>query len=285
MFTGKIALKTTEQFMQDYVGTYQPLMPMFLDKAQAYELKVGQATFKRLEAMGDIRGKHVTPKDTVLEQILTKETSRVFKKYAILNQYRVSNLQDPEGINDVVKQVLDEYWKHQDELFLYGEGTSGSDVFNNGLYFSADSNFVLEGSDAIASTGGHLPGLHENIVTNAEVANKLAGKKTLVAYGTTVSKLNAVYAESAVPFRRVLQEVLQGYDIVKMPTEVSPSGAHGYLIVNHDQIKVHHMPLPELLAQGANEESLYTWHNFAMGSCMVEVLAQGAIIRQPLTFS
>jgi hypothetical protein len=137
----------------------------------------------------------------------------------------------------------------------------------------------------MANTDGHLPALHTEIVTEAEEANKLAGRKTLLVYGTTVSKLNAVYSTAATPFRRVLQEVLEGYDIVKMPADVSPSGASGFLIINNDQIKVHHQPLPELMAQGVNEESLYTWHNFAMGSCMVEVLAKDAIIRQPLTFA
>lgn len=285
MQTGHIALKTAEQFMEDYVGVYQPLMPLFLDNAQAYELKVGEMNFKRIQAIGDIRGKHVTPKDTVLEQILTKDSKRTFKKYPIMNQYRVSNFQDADGVNDVVKQVLDEYWRHQDELFLYGEGTSKDNVFNNGLFYSADPNYTLRSSQEMASTDGHLPALHTEIVTEAEEANKLAGRKTLLVYGTTVSKLNAVYADAAVPFRRVLQEVLAGYDIIKMPADVAPSGAHGFMIINHDQIKVHHLPLPELLKQGVNEENLYTWHNFAMGSCMVEVLAKDAIIRQPLTFA
>jgi hypothetical protein len=28
---------------------------------------------------------------------------------------------------------------------------------------------------------------------------------------------------------------------------------------------------------------MYSWHNFIMGSCMLELLASGAVIKQPLT--
>lgn len=289
MQTGKIALKSTEEFMEDYVGRYNPLMPSFLvGNAQAYDLKVAQHTLKRLEAIGDIRGKKVSPKDTVLEQILSKEKQKFYKRYPIINQYRQSELQDPEGINDVVKQVLDEYWRHQDELFLYG-GVASDDnvntVHNNGLYLSTDDNFTLRDSQEMASTGGHLPALHTEVMAEAEQANQVAGRKIIVFYGTSaIAKLNSIWASTAVPFIRTLRDSLEGYDIIKMPTDVQPATENGFLIVNLDQIKVHHQPLPELWKQGVNDEFGYTWHNFAMGSCMVDVMAESAIIRQPLTF-
>ena len=42
--------------------------------------------------------------------------------------------------------------------------------------------------------------------------------------------------------------------------------------------------IPEIKNQGQNEEKLYTWTNFLMGSSMLDVLAKGAVIHQPLTF-
>jgi hypothetical protein len=39
------------------------------------------------------------------------------------------------------------------------------------------------------------------------------------------------------------------------------------MIVNLDQVKLHYTALPKLKAQGVNEEKMYSWHNFIMGSC------------------
>ena len=69
-----------------------------------------------------------------------------------------------------------------------------------------------------------------------------------------------------------------------MPTAVTPAGVQGWIVVNLDQIKFHYTVLPNLKAQGVNDEKMYTWHNFLMGSCMVEVLAENGIIHQPATF-
>ena len=285
MNTNKIVLKTADEFMKGYTGVYAPLMPLFLGKSQAWSREVGKLNFKRLEARGDLRQKHVTPKDTVLEQIASAERSRTFKKYFLANQYRESNLQDHEGVEDVVGQVLDEHWRHQDELFLYGEGTSASNMINNGLFWSNDPFYKVETSSEMANTGGHLPALHTKIVEIAEDANKLAGSKLLVVYGdTTIAKMNSIYAEAATPFRRVLQEVLQGYEIAKIPKDVGPA-SNGFLIVNRDQIMMHYTALPALVDQGVNAELMYTWHNFLMGSCMLEVLVKDAIIKQPLTYA
>jgi hypothetical protein len=180
MQTNKIVVKTAEEFMSGYTPVYQPIMPLFLGNSQQWAKEVGKLTFKRLEAVGDLRSKHLTPKDSHLEQIASAERSRVFKKYFLANQYRESNLQSSEGVQDVVSQVLDEHWRLQDELFLYGEGTGPSDVVNAGLYHSNDPFYTLRSSQQMASTGGHLPALHTEIVTEAEEANRIAGDKVLV---------------------------------------------------------------------------------------------------------
>jgi hypothetical protein len=284
--TNKVVLRSVEEVMADYLPVYQPLYPLFLGKSQSYAEQVGQLTFKRLEAVGDIRAKHITPKDTEIRQLGAKEGSKVFKKYFLANQYVQSSLQDREGIEDVVAQVLDEHQRQMDELFLLGEGTSASTMINNGLFWSNDVNYQLESSDAIASTGGHLPGLHDNIIAQVQVANKIAGRKALIVYGdTALAKFNSVYTTAPVPFKKVLGDVLTGYQQIEMPSDVTPASSDGFIIVNLDQVKLHYTALPSLKDQGVNDEKMYAWHNFLMGSCMLEVLASKAVIRQPLTFS
>lgn len=286
MGTSKIVLRSVEEFMADYQPTYQPLYPLFLGKSQSYAEEVGQATFKRLEAVADIRAKHITPKDTEIRQVGAKENSRTFKKYFLANEYVQSQIQDRQGYEDVVAQVLDEHQKQMDDLFLLGEGTSASTMINNGLFWSNDTNYQLESSSELASTGGHLPALHTSIIAQKAVADRLSGRKAVIAYGTTMlSKFNSLYSTAPVPFKKVLADVLgANYSVVEMPAEVTPSGTNGFIIANLDQVKLHYTALPSVHGQGVDDRKMEYWTRFLMGSCMLEVLASKAIIRQPHTF-
>lgn len=286
--TNKVALRTVEEFMADYVPVYQPIYPLFMGKSQAYSEEVGTVDFKRVSTVGDIRTKHITPKDTEIKQIAVNEAKKTLKKYFLANQFVISNLQDKKGLEDVVAQVLDEHQKQMDDLFLLGEGTSASTMVNNGLFWSNDSNYQLESSVEVAkgTATDHLKDMHTRIMASVSAADDVAGRKVLMIYGSTAcSKYDSLYANTDAPFKKVLNEVLgANYTTAKMPSAVTPSGANGWIVANLDQVKLHYTALPSLKAQGVNEEKMYTWHNFLMGSCMLEVLAQYGVIRQPVTF-
>ena len=285
--TNKIVTRTAEEFMQDYTPVYQPIYPLFLNsKAQAYTEEVGVMSFKRLEAVGDLRLKHITPKDTEIKQVSAKEGSKTFKKYFLANQYVQSEFQDRQGLEDVIAQVLDENQKLADDLLLLGEGTSASNMINNGLYWSNDANYVLETSIEIDNANAWLTDLHAQVVTSKIKADLVSGRKVIFFYGSTMMpKINGLYASSGRSFKASLNEVLgANYSIAELPSDVTPSGANGWIIVNMDQVKLHYSALPTLKAQGVNEEKLYSWHNFVAGSMMLDVLVSKAVIRQPVTF-
>lgn len=285
--TNKIVLREVDAFMADYTPVYQPLFSLFLGgKSQQYSQEVGKMEFKRLEAVGDLRMKHITPKDTEMKQIAAKEGSKIFKKYFLANQYVQSSLQDTQGIEDVIAQVLDENNKLQDDLLMLGEGSSAGTVVNNGLYWSSDANYVLETSAEVDNANAWLTDLHAKIVTSKIKADLVSGRKVLFFYGADLlPKINGLYSASGKPFKTALQEVLgANYSLAEIPADVTPSSANGYIIVNMDQVKLHYTSVPVLKAQGVNEENMYSWHNFLAGSMMLEVLVAKAIIRQPLTF-
>lgn len=287
--TNKIVLRTVEEFMADYSPVYQPLYPLLLGKSKSYDEQVGTHDFKRVDTVGDIRAKHITPKDTEIKQVSVKEGKKTFKKYFLANQYVHSNFQDTRGNEDVVAQVLDEHQKQADELLLLGDGTSAGTAVNNGLFWSADTNYNLEDSVAVAfgADEDNLKDMHTKIMITCSLADNIAGRKVLIIYGATAcAKFDSLYKNTDAPFKRVLSEVLgSNWSIVKMPNAVTPSGTNGWITVNLDQIMLHYTTLPSLKAQGVNEEKMYTWHNFVMGSMMVEVLTPDGIIRQPVTFA
>lgn len=287
MSTNKIVLRSTDEVMADYVPTYTPFWQILLGKSKAYPEVVGKLNFKRLEAVGNIRSQKYNPKDTHIHQVGAVEKSKSFKKYFLASQFVQSTLQDREQNEDVVKQILDENNKLMDDMVLLGEGTQASDVINNGLYWSGDANYLLENSSALASTDGHLPALHASVIAEKIKADAVAGRKIVVFYGETMLlKLSGIYGTSGQPFRAALQSALgANYSIAELPVEVTPASANGYMILNLDQILLHYTTAPKLADQGVDGRAMEVWHNFLMGSSMVEVLAYKGIIRQPHTFS
>jgi hypothetical protein len=289
MPTMKPVLKTVEQYMDDYVPVYRPVWPQLLAQGQArsYPEVVGQHEFRRVEAVSDLRSKRITPKDTEMQQIAVNEAKKPYKKYFFANQYIVSQLQDQEGTESVIRQVLDEHNKQMDELLLFGEGTSNSTMINNGIFWSNDANFTEESSATIAAEPNRLSDFHNKVITNATKADRLAGRKLVMFYGTSVLPLyDSLYAASQKAWKVALQEVLGGdYELMKMPAEITPSGANGWLILNLDQTVMHYCKPPMLDDRGSNDEKKYNWFNFLMGSTMVEVIAKDGIIKQPATLA
>lgn len=284
--TNKIVVKSVDEFMSDFQPVYQGIFPLFLGKSKQYSEVVGTVTNKRLDAVGDIRNHHINPKDTNIHQITSKISSKVFKKYFLGSQYIESNLQDHEGREDVVAQVLDEHNRHQDDIFFLGEGTAANNVVNNGLFWSADVNYTLESSSALAAGSDvNLSSMHAAMMATAIKANKVSGRKVMFVYGANaIAKLGALYASAPVPFQSVLEQALgPAWSVVVVPSDIATSG-DGWIAVNLDQVMLHYTTLPQLKAQGVNEENNYSWHNFLMGSMMLEVLVPNAIVRQPVTF-
>ena len=286
MATGKIVLKTVEEFMEDYTPVYTPIYPLFMGKSVQYESTVGVINYRRVEAIGDIRAQHITPKDTEIKQVNVTDAQKSYKKYFLANQYIVSELQDTEGAADVIAQVLDEHHVQMDEMLMLGEGTSAATAVNNGLYWSSDVNYLLETSTEIAFAD-RLADLHSKVVASATKANQIAGRKVIMFYGSGIVLLfNQIYSTSSRAFKAVLSEVLgPNYSMLEIPEDATPAGANGWIVANMDQVKFHYTVLPELAKQGLNDEKGYYWFNFHMGSVMLEVLAKNAVIRQPATLA
>lgn len=278
--TNKIVFRSVEEFMTGFTPRYTPLMPLFLAGAKQHAAEVGEAKYTQVSAMGDIRSRVVTPKDTEFHQIGAGPSSKIFKRYFLGSQYIQSNLQDRQGYEDVVAEALDEHNKHNDEIFMGGDGQ------NNALLVSSDPNFTLRSAPAAIST---LSGLYDEVIAEALVANEIEGQKVLLYFGDTMStKINSLFADTARPLSEVLgsAEALTSYDMIKVPTSVLPGSlSNGFAIVNLSKIIVNYMLLPEVNDQGFNSEKKYAWTNFLQGSSMVDVKTKDGIIVQPLTFS
>lgn len=290
MTTNLITLRSVDQFMADFVPVYTAVYGLLLSngKAVQYPREVGEHALRRIETIGDIRSKRITPKDTEIKQINVGEGKKYYKKYFLASQFILSQFQNAEGVDQATAQVLDEHNRQFDELVFMGEGTTVGTQVNNGLYLSSDPNYVLESSATVAAGGNdpRLLDLHTKVMTNADKANRVAGRKVVVFYGATIIPLvNGLYT-SGRAFRQSLQDALgTDYSVMTLPTDTYLNSGAGWMIVNLDQVRFHYTVLPELQKRGINDEKSYAWSNFLMGSSMVEVLASGGIIRQPATLA
>lgn len=285
MTTQKVNLRRVEEVMNDYVPIYTPIYTLLLPGAVSYPAEVGVNDFRRVEAVGDIRQHRITPKDTEIKQIAATDGKKSFRKYFFANQFKISSWQNREGIEEVIKQTLDEHQLQADELLLSGDGANAGSVLNNGLFNSQDPNYTLEDSVTIAADK-RLYDLHAKVVMSALKADQTAGRKVLVFYGTAILPLvRSLYETGVKTFRAVLQEALPDYSIVELPQRATPAGGSGWMIINLDQVKLHYCLLPQLLGQGLNEENMYVWTNFGMGSMMVDIKAEDGVLRQPATLA
>lgn len=287
MSTNKIVARTKEEFMADYVPTYRPIYSTFLGKSQLHTSEVGKAETRRVYAMGDIRTKHYTPKDTEIAQIAIMEKKKTYKKYFLVNQFVQSNFQDREGMEDVVRQVLDEHQLQADEMFLTGEGTANNNVVNNGLFYSSDENYVGITSEEIQSGSGRLGELHDVTIAAAEQSKLVAGQKVIFFYGTGVKPLfNSLYSTTQVAWKKALGEVLGAeFGLSQLPTQATPANTNGFIIANLAQTKLHYTVLPGLLDQGYEAKDMEWWFNFGLGSMSLEVLSKYGVVHQPLTLA
>lgn len=285
--TNKIALRTVEEFMSDYTPVYQPIYPLFLGKSQQYAAEVGKREFRRVQAVGDIRGDIITPKDTHIKQVAVMEGKKSFKSYFRANQFILSQFQDRQGVEEVVSQVLDEHQIQMDEILLTNEGTSGATVMNNGLFWSADPNYTLETAISNISATDRQRLVYGHIQTTVAKAKQVAGRKVVLLYGaTTKSVYNSLLASSDKALSTVLKDAA-GPDtsFVEVPDSPTPTSTEGWIVANMDQTKLHYNSLPQLLDQGDNREKMHLWFNFIQGSMMLEVLAANGVIRQPVTYA
>lgn len=284
MSTNYVQLRTIEQFMAGYTPRYSPLYPLVMDRAIQYPLDAGKINFNRVETVGDIRAKRFGAKDNIMEQVAAKVGSKTFKKYYMANQFAISHLQNQEGVEQVLAEVLDEHQKQFDDLLLLGEGTSASTMINNGLFWSDDPNYVVNSSVEVDSTD-RLLDFHNDVLVTVTQADLVAGRKLLIFYGSNILPLyNSLHVAAAQPVKSVLQQVIgPDYTTMALPSSITPASSHGWLIVNRDQIAVHYTRVPGIDSQGSDDRAKEYWFNFLMGSVMVECLAPGAIIKQAAT--
>jgi hypothetical protein len=280
MSTGYPNVKSTTEFLKDYVPTYKPIFPLFLTKGKKHAEEIGQAISKRYEAVGDYRMAQITPKDTLLRTIGCGERSKTFKKLFLMNQFELSGLQSQDAQSEIVKQVLDEGSKQFDEGLWLGGGTSDATVVNDGIFWTLDANRqTLVTADHSALSTTLMSALLGTILSSWDTANQIAGEKILIPYGDVKSKMFEILSGSTTLMKACEEN---GVKLAMVPDALIPASNHGILIINLDQVVVHYTAIPKLDDTGFERKSKVFWTNFLQGNTMVDILVYGGIMKQSI---
>lgn len=278
--TNKPILRTAEEFAGQYTPVYPAIYPMFLSGGQAkpYERVEGTQKVKGVEAIGDMIAKKFSSKDTMIHQLHGKAKEFVFDKNFYLAEYKTGINQSTEGDPQLVQEFLDNQNLKLDQLLLFG------DEGNQGLYTNNSANYVTESAiSSIDPTDKHA--FFEAIMASAEEADKNAGSKVLMLYGEMTRRLwrAGLFETGQASVQSNLMTALGSeYTPVLMPAQVTPSSVEGWLIINMNKIRVHHHGAPWMeMGEDAPRRLRYT--HFLIGSVGVELLHNGAILKQAVT--
>ncbi len=284
MSTNLIISQTSLEFLAGYIPVYSPIYPLFTQGGQQYAMQAAERTLRRAVALGDIRTKRISPKDTEVKAFNAGAQDKVFKAYMNVIRFSHSIFQDAAGVPDILAQALEEHQKVQDELLYFGDGATEGTQVNNGLYFSTDPNYIKETASSLASTN-QLELFHQAVVTEARAVS-VGGERSIIFYGDTcLASLDSLYTNGAGTVLGNLQEVLGDFNLIRSPKGLAvPSGENGIMVVNHAQVKTHYVTEPVILDQDTDRKNMEAWANFVQGSMMVDVQGYGGIRRLPLVF-
>lgn len=288
MATNLIISQTSLEFLSGYTPVYSPIYPLFTSggptQSQQYALEACERTIRRAVALGDIRTKRYSPKDTEVKHFNAGSADKVFKAYMNVVRFTHSVFQDATGVPDILSQALEEHQKAQDELLFFGDGATDGTQINNGLYFSSDVNYVKESSSSLAASG-QLLAFHQTVVSEARAVN-VGGKRSILFYGDScLAALDSIHDFGGGAVVATLEDVLGNeFDFIRSPKGLTPSGDNGILIINHAQVKTNYVTEPVIMDQDTDRKEMQAWANFVQGSMMVDVTAPGGIRKLPLVF-
>ncbi len=283
MGTNLIISQTSQEFLAGYTPVYSPIYPLFTNGGQKYAMQAAERTLRRAVALGDIRTKRFSPKDTEVKHFNAGPQDKTFKAYMNVVRFTHSIFQDSQGVPDILAQALEEHQKAQDELLYFGDGATDGTQINNGLYFSNDPNYIKQSSSSLA-VSNQLLLFHQAVVSECH-AQSVGGQRSVIFYGDDcLAALDSLHADGGGSVLSQLQSVLTDFSMIRSPVGLTPNGENGILVVNHAQVKTHYVTPPVILDQDTDRKNMEAWANFVQGSMMVDVMAYGGIRKKPLVF-
>lgn len=273
MGSDNLSFPTTEELRTGYAqrGTVRPFFGTFPNKI-AHVQEMGQAKSLTIRTVGDLTAKKIGVADTERHHAHTDGVSKTFNKEFYNITYEISNYQNKDHVADLNVIVSDKLLMQQDYALSAGLND------NNGLFVSADPDYVTIGSQAMTDHPTIYGVLYAQLEANALLTGN--GAKRVAFYGTMIPLVNTIISGTGLSILDVLRGQFPDVTFVMIPTHATVTG-NGFIILNDGLIRLNYTLLAGVKNSGINDEKGYGWINYDYGTMMLELMAPGAIALVP----
>lgn len=268
MTSNHLSFPTVEELRTGYAqrGTVRPFFGTFPNRV-AHVQEMGTAKSVTIRAVGDLTAKKIGVGDTEKRQAITDGVTKTFNKEFFNIKYEINNYQNKDHVNDLNIIVTDKLLMQQDAYLSAGVG-------NNGLFVSADPDYVTVASQTMTDYATTEAIIRTQLEANALLTGN--GAKRIAFFGTMIALVNTLISGTGLTILDCLRNAFPDVTFTSVPTHATTSG-NGFFILNDGLIRLNYTLLAGVKNSGVNEEDGYGYINYDYGTMMLELLAEGAI--------
>lgn len=278
-------IKTKEEYLESANITFAPAI-LKIKKVKKIPMDgIEKITFKRLDIDKDnITAEALTTGQTEVAHIKVGEDKKVFNKYIkgaqISQSYRNG---DANKLPEAHSKVLRKY------LMMWDKQAFDSENENYGVLKNQDPNSTKNKSVAISGENNQakLDALIDVISSMKEqVSNTTASNDILLyVFGSKLKRFLDVRIPQIGSVRSIIKETWPEAEIAEIAGVSTDVEEMGLVAISQELVALNMVSMPEIGDQGTDTRLKEYWADYDMGSTMVDVEEEGALIYQPLTMA
>lgn len=279
-----MGVPTAEQLNEAVQIAYVPFMNI-LSNTQEYAEKISNMKMIELkgneeEMLSQMSKAKVSNNTTEIEHFKAGKSTKTFKKAFYITQYQESEFDEKTAIPDMSARSV-----RVGSIQMDRDVWSGA--INDGFFVNSQAEYKTNAPATItiaSSTFDDYNSIFAKLrkqIKNANSTNRII----FALYGKTAEELaGKTLTNSGDTYLSKLKSNFSDCDFVEVPAQVESSN-NGVLVIADDLVKLHYTAMPRTLQTGVNDEKHYKYIQTIVGSAMVELKEDSAIVKQPITFS
>lgn len=278
-------IKTKEEYLESANITFAPAI-LKIKKVKKIPMDgIEKITFKRLDIEKDnITAEALTTGQTEVAHIKVGEDKKIFNKYIkgaqISQSYRNG---EANKLGEAHSKVLRKYLMMWDKMAFDSDNENYGVLKNQDPKATKNSSTSISGADDQAKLGALIKvisGLKEQ-VSNTTASNDIL----LYVFGADLKKFLDVRIPQLGSVRSIIKETWPEAEIAEIAGVSTDVKEQGLVAISQELVTLNMVSMPEISDQGTDTRAKEYWADYDMGSVMIDVEEEGALIYQPLTMA
>lgn len=276
-------IKSKEEYLASANITFAPSILKIKKVRKTPMDGIEKITFKRLDIDKDnITAEGMTTGQTEVAHIKVGEDKKVFTKYIkgaqISQSYRNG---EANKLEEAHSKVLRKYLMMWDKMGFDSEHNNYG-IFNNRDPKSIDNESVAITGATDQEKLGALIGVISAM--KEQVSNTTASNDVLLyVFGSKLKQFLDVRIPNLGSVRSIIKETWPEAEIAEVAGVSSDTTKMGLVAISQELVTLNMVSMPSIGDQGTDTRAKEYWADYDMGSLMVDVEEEGALIYQELT--